>query len=289
MINLGLPEWVAESEEEYIDKALRFAQDPEALAQVRAGMRERMRTSPLMDGAGFAREVEAAYREMYEKWARGRVENGLGAAKRQFAKETQSVSSDVVSQKESPGPQEINALVAMFAEGRYAEAADFARAIIERFPQHGFSWKVVGAVFQQMGRIEDALAPMQKAVDQLPNDAEAHHNLGNTLCSLGRLNEAEASFRRALQINPKYAKAYCNLGTTLYDLHRLNEAEVSYRQALQINPKLAVAHYNLANTLQDQGLLEEAEASYRQALQMYRIMPEASTAIWAALSWIWGG
>ena len=71
MINLGLPEWVAESEEEYIDKALRFAQDPEALAQVRAGMRERMRTSPLMDGAGFPGRWEAAYREMYEKWAGG--------------------------------------------------------------------------------------------------------------------------------------------------------------------------------------------------------------------------
>ena len=68
MTNLGLPEWVAGSEEEYIGKAYAFAQNPDALAELRAGMRERMRNSPLMDGAGFARGVEAAYREMFEKW-----------------------------------------------------------------------------------------------------------------------------------------------------------------------------------------------------------------------------
>ncbi|MBI5437898.1 MAG: tetratricopeptide repeat protein [Nitrosomonadales bacterium] len=68
MINLGLPEWVAGSEEEYIAKACAFAQNPQALTELRSGMRERMKNSPLMDGAGFARGVEEAYREMFEKW-----------------------------------------------------------------------------------------------------------------------------------------------------------------------------------------------------------------------------
>lgn len=68
MINLGLPEWVAESEDEYISKACAFSANPQALAGLRLGMRERMRNSPLMDGAGFARAVEAAYREMWKRW-----------------------------------------------------------------------------------------------------------------------------------------------------------------------------------------------------------------------------
>ncbi len=71
MINLGLSEWVAESHEEYIDKATIFAQDVNTLEQLRAGMRDRMQSSPLMDGPGFARGVEAAYRDMFEKWASG--------------------------------------------------------------------------------------------------------------------------------------------------------------------------------------------------------------------------
>ena len=67
MTNLGLPEWVAGSEEEYIGKAYAFAQNPGVLGELRAGMRERMENSPLMDGVGFARGVEAAYRTMFEK------------------------------------------------------------------------------------------------------------------------------------------------------------------------------------------------------------------------------
>lgn len=65
MMNLGMPEWVAETEADYIDKAVAFAGDLEGLASVRAGLRERMRSSPLMDEVGFARNVEAAYRRMW--------------------------------------------------------------------------------------------------------------------------------------------------------------------------------------------------------------------------------
>jgi len=67
MTNIGLPQWVAHSEQEYIEKACAFASDRRALADLRAGMRERMLRSHLMDGPGFAHAVESAYRAM---WAR---------------------------------------------------------------------------------------------------------------------------------------------------------------------------------------------------------------------------
>ncbi len=68
LMNLGLPEWVATTEAEYIDKACCFAGEPATLENLRLGMRERMKASPLMDGAGFARAFEAAYRAMFDHW-----------------------------------------------------------------------------------------------------------------------------------------------------------------------------------------------------------------------------
>ena len=68
MMNLGLAEWVAQSEDAYIDKACWFAGDGRTLTELRLGMRERMLKSPLMDGPAFARGVEAAYRTMFEHW-----------------------------------------------------------------------------------------------------------------------------------------------------------------------------------------------------------------------------
>lgn len=69
--NIGLPQWVAQDEAQYIDKACAFASDTQALAQLRSGMRARMLASPLMDGKGFVRGVESAYRTMWERYCSG--------------------------------------------------------------------------------------------------------------------------------------------------------------------------------------------------------------------------
>jgi protein O-GlcNAc transferase len=66
---VGHPEWIAASEEEYIDKAVALATDLPKLAAIRAGLRGEMQHSPLMDEAGFARKVETAYRAMFKRWA----------------------------------------------------------------------------------------------------------------------------------------------------------------------------------------------------------------------------
>ncbi len=166
----------------------------------------------------------------------------------------------------APTTAERNQLVALFNAGRHAELEARTRLLLERYPDSGFAWKVLGATLQIQGK--DSLLALQKSTELLPNDAEAHYNLGNTFKELGRPNEAEASYRRALQINPDFAMAHSNLGITLHDMRRLGEAEASYRRALQINPNFGAAHFGLGVTLQSMGRLDEAEASFRRALQI---------------------
>jgi len=64
----GLPEWVAHNEEEYIGIASAWARAVPRLAELRAALRLRMQSSPLMDAARFARNMESAYRTMWESW-----------------------------------------------------------------------------------------------------------------------------------------------------------------------------------------------------------------------------
>jgi len=64
---VGHPEWIANTEEEYIEKAVALASDLPALATLRSGLRAEMEAGPLMDESGFARKAEAAYREMWIK------------------------------------------------------------------------------------------------------------------------------------------------------------------------------------------------------------------------------
>jgi len=67
----GHPELIARNEEEYIEKAVALASDVNRLTTLRAELRQEMETGPLMNEAGFARKVEAAYQEMFGKWMVG--------------------------------------------------------------------------------------------------------------------------------------------------------------------------------------------------------------------------
>ena len=175
----------------------------------------------------------------------------------------------------SPSQSQINTLLEHYQNGQYGEAERLAVSMTKQFPNHQFSWKVLGAVLKQTGRLSESLGTSQKSVELAPQDAEAHYNLSITLKELGRLEEAEASRKQAIALKPDFAEAHSNLGNTLKDLGRLEEAEASYRQAITLKTDYAEAHNNLGITLQEMGRLEEAEASCKQAIALKSNYAEA--------------
>ena len=64
---------VADTPERYVQIAADLAGDLKTLAELRAGLRQRMQTSVLCDAEGFARDVEAKYRWMWRQWCEGRL------------------------------------------------------------------------------------------------------------------------------------------------------------------------------------------------------------------------
>lgn len=67
-MNLGLPQLVARTPEQFVDAAVQLVTDLSALAELRAGLRARLEGSPLMDAPRFARDLEAAFRGMWREW-----------------------------------------------------------------------------------------------------------------------------------------------------------------------------------------------------------------------------
>ncbi len=64
---VGLGDCAAESEEQYIARAVSWASRESELAALRQQLRARLRASSLMDEPGFARRMEAAYRAMWRR------------------------------------------------------------------------------------------------------------------------------------------------------------------------------------------------------------------------------
>lgn len=75
---VGLDALVAETAEAYLALAVRLATDRGFLIGQRAGLRDRMARSPLMDEAGYARAVEAGYRAAWRRWCAGRSPAAIG-------------------------------------------------------------------------------------------------------------------------------------------------------------------------------------------------------------------
>jgi protein O-GlcNAc transferase len=65
---LGLPDWIARDERDYVAKAVAAARDPAGLALLRAGLRERCIRSPLADIEDLTRAMERLFREAWQGW-----------------------------------------------------------------------------------------------------------------------------------------------------------------------------------------------------------------------------
>jgi tetratricopeptide (TPR) repeat protein len=98
----------------------------------------------------------------------------------------------------------------------------------------------------QKGRVDEAIAEHQKALQIKPDYAEAHNNLGNVLFQKGNVDEAIIQLQQAVQITPDNAKAHNNLGNALLKKDRIDEAIAHYQMALQIKPDSLGVLNNLA-------------------------------------------
>ena len=182
-----------------------------------------------------------------------------------FAEKRKKLSEKKKKKKaKSPSQPQLSSLLEHYQNGRYGDAEKLALSMTKQFPRHQFSWKVLGAVLQETGRISEGLIASQKAVGLAPQDAEAHSNLGNTLKELGRSKDAEASYRKAIALKSDYAEAHNNLGNTLQELGRSKDAEASYRKAIALKPDYAEAHYNL-------GLLLSGAEQYGKAAEQFKL------------------
>jgi protein O-GlcNAc transferase len=71
-MNLGLPELIATTEQEYVRAARSLASDLAQLSGLRQTLRARLQRSPLMDGARFARNLESIYRNVWRRFCANR-------------------------------------------------------------------------------------------------------------------------------------------------------------------------------------------------------------------------
>jgi predicted O-linked N-acetylglucosamine transferase (SPINDLY family) len=68
--NVGLPDLIAKTPDEYISIAVNLANDLKRLRSLREHLRDMMENSPVCDAKSFTANLETCYRQMWEKWCK---------------------------------------------------------------------------------------------------------------------------------------------------------------------------------------------------------------------------
>jgi tetratricopeptide (TPR) repeat protein len=133
----------------------------------------------------------------------------------------------------------------------YFHAGDYETAIA-RFDQ-SFAVKtdpgalhLKGLCQLHLGRLDEALVHVGRALAQAPEHPEVVNNYGVVLHKLGRNEEAVVHFDRALALKPDFVEALNHRGSALGELHRFDEALASFDHAVALKPDFADAHWNAA-------------------------------------------
>ncbi|MBF0179933.1 MAG: glycosyltransferase family protein [Magnetococcales bacterium] len=162
-------------------------------------------------------------------------------------------------------------LVALFAQGDWATLAVEAGRLVALHPGHGFFRTALGAALRMLGRHEEAIAVLSRAVELTPGEEQNWIHLAASLLAKNRHDEAETLLRQAMDLDPGAASVRFHLGNLLRERGRPGEAEACYREGLRLAPGEPDPWCNLGLTLAEQGRCAEAEACYREAL---RFAPE---------------
>lgn len=130
-------------------------------------------------------------------------------------------------------------------EKRLDDAEAVYRQVFEAQPGYIDALHLLGVIYSQRGDHQTAERLIRQALAENSSVDTYHNNLGKALQGLGRLEEATASYQRALELNPGHAMACNNLGKVFLELGRRPEAIASFQRAVELRPDYAEARANL--------------------------------------------
>ncbi len=156
----------------------------------------------------------------------------------------------------------------LFMKGRLVEAIALFQKALETDPDYADYHNNLGKAYEDKGRTAEAIVEYGKAVSERAAFPEAEYNLGKALVKQGNEDQAITHFQNALVLQPDFAPAHMSLGNALFQRGRITEAAEQFQQMTKFRPKDAGAHLNLGLCFFQMGRMKEASEQYQQALAL---------------------
>jgi tetratricopeptide (TPR) repeat protein len=161
-------------------------------------------------------------------------------------------------------PTRLNLATALLATGQ----ADEAGAVCAAGGDDPRLSRIAAFVHQQQGRLEQAAAAYDAALEAFPADWESFNNLGNVRAALGETDAAIAAFQQAIRLRPDVVEMVINLSNVLADADQVEMRQAVMREAARAGADNADVQVELGLAEAAAEDFEAAERAYREAIRL---------------------
>jgi tetratricopeptide (TPR) repeat protein len=153
------------------------------------------------------------------------------------------------------------------ANGEFEQARQAFQSVIAENRYYIDAYDQLALTYQNMGKLDEACAILERAAKLSPNSVPRQRNLGNVALKVGNVQLAEQAFRKCMLIGEysvmKTPDAYLGLARVC---GQKNDAKEALRLLLQVQREFAADHPDIAlRSKITEGLVYHESGDYRRA------------------------
>jgi tetratricopeptide (TPR) repeat protein len=160
-------------------------------------------------------------------------------------------------------------------EGKIGDAVAYFQKALEISPRHFVALENLGNAYRQQHRWDEARDTLEKALSVNAQDADATYSLAMVFAQIGDTDHAYEYLRKALELRPGYPEALNNLGVLYLRTQRPDDAVASFEECIRKAPDFDESYLNLARVY----ALEDQPAKAREILlELLKRHPDSAQA-----------
>ncbi|MBZ0271030.1 tetratricopeptide repeat protein [bacterium] len=153
--------------------------------------------------------------------------------------------------------------------GEWEESNRWYQALLKLVPRSPRVHTQIGRNYIMLREFPRAIEPLQTAMSLAgEDDADLHDLLGNAYLSMGRVQQGLDHIERAVAIRPDNAELRAGLGNALFAAERKREAHAELKKALEIDPVNVRALLGMGILASDQNHPDIAQRTFLKVLKL---------------------
>jgi tetratricopeptide (TPR) repeat protein len=197
-----------------------------------------------------------------------RLDLARAYVKKRSAKQAEPLYQQVLKEEPDNRVARLGLIDLYLSMGRFAEAELSLKDLISKDGNDATALARLGIMKSRMGRPNEALDPLERAVQENPSLIDARAELGFLLFRgdpAANADRCVSMMNDILVAEPRHTLSLHYRGVCLYGKGLKPRAEESFKAALAIDPNFGAAHYSLGELYENDGKKDEARKEYEAA------------------------